>query len=174
MAIVGGRSDWRSERSARRPEKKSAPGSPKRHRATLSAATGEVLTRFARRRPSDLRHLAYSRTVGRSEGRKGDASEAKFCGALLPICGPPTVRLSKNRPLPLLHAPELPGLGDDAAEEEDERGVVEPEHEEHQCPDRGIARGTLERREVRQVEAVEPLRELERHGGEHRGEECGA
>jgi hypothetical protein len=37
-------------------EKKSASGTPKRHRASLSAATGEVLTRFTRRRPSDLRH----------------------------------------------------------------------------------------------------------------------
>ena len=42
-----------------RREKKSASGSPKRHRASLSAATGEVLTRFTRRRPSDLRHQQY-------------------------------------------------------------------------------------------------------------------
>jgi hypothetical protein len=43
-----------------RREKKSASGSPKRHRASLSAATGEVLTRFTRRRPSDLRHQQYT------------------------------------------------------------------------------------------------------------------
>jgi len=37
-------------------KKQSAPGYPKRHRTSLSAATGEVLTRFARQRPSDLGH----------------------------------------------------------------------------------------------------------------------
>jgi len=37
-------------------EKKSAPGTPKQHWTSLSAATGEVLTRFARQRPSDLGH----------------------------------------------------------------------------------------------------------------------
>ena len=40
---------------------KIAPGSPKRHRTSLSAATGEVLTRFARRHPSDLGHPKYSK-----------------------------------------------------------------------------------------------------------------
>src|SRR4051794_32409227 len=40
-------------------EKKSAPGTPKRHRTSLSAATGEVLTRFTRRRPSDLGQREY-------------------------------------------------------------------------------------------------------------------
>ena len=34
--------------------KKSAPGYPKLYQTSLSAATGEVLTRFARRHPSDL------------------------------------------------------------------------------------------------------------------------
>src|SRR4051794_34665347 len=42
------------------PLKRNAPGTPKRHRTTLSAATGEVLTRFTRRRPSDLRHPQYN------------------------------------------------------------------------------------------------------------------
>ena len=37
-----------------REDKESAPGTPKRHWTSLSAATGEVLTRFARQRPSDL------------------------------------------------------------------------------------------------------------------------
>ena len=42
----------------------SAPGDPKRHRTSLSAATGEVLTRFTRRRPPDLGHPQYSRRTG--------------------------------------------------------------------------------------------------------------
>ena len=51
-----------------RREKKSASGSPKRHRTSLSAATGEVLTRFTRRRPSDLRHPQYNpRSAGEAE-----------------------------------------------------------------------------------------------------------
>jgi|RhiMetdeSRZDD1v2_1073273.scaffolds.fasta_scaffold523868_1 hypothetical protein len=40
---------------------KNAPGTPKRHRTSLSAATGEVLTRFTRRSPSDLGHPKYSK-----------------------------------------------------------------------------------------------------------------
>ena len=48
----------------REAEKKSASGTPKRHRASLSAATGKVLTRFTRRHPSDLGHLKHS-----NEGR---------------------------------------------------------------------------------------------------------
>jgi len=43
---------------------KNAPGTPKRHRTSLSAATGEVLTRFARQRPSDLGRAKYSRHAG--------------------------------------------------------------------------------------------------------------
>ena len=50
------------------PAKKSAPGTPKRHRTSLSAATGEVLTRFTRRRPSDLGHGEYRRLGGRMVG----------------------------------------------------------------------------------------------------------
>ena len=41
-------------------KKESTPGTPKLHRTSLSAATGEVLTRFTRRRPSDLGHPEYS------------------------------------------------------------------------------------------------------------------
>src|SRR4051812_26628091 len=48
-------------------EKKSASGTPKQHRTSLSAATGEVLTRFARRHPSDLRHHEYNQTWRRWE-----------------------------------------------------------------------------------------------------------
>src|SRR5215813_267764 len=40
--------------------KANAPGTPKRHRTSLSAATGEVLTRFARQRPSDLGRAKYN------------------------------------------------------------------------------------------------------------------
>ena len=52
------------------PPKKNAPGSPKRHRTSLSAATGEVLTRFARQRPSDLGRRQYSRGRGRQKRRR--------------------------------------------------------------------------------------------------------
>jgi hypothetical protein len=48
-----------------------APGTPKRHQTSLSAATGEVLTRFARQRPSDLGHVKPNRFPGPgSRGRK--------------------------------------------------------------------------------------------------------
>jgi hypothetical protein len=57
-------------------KKKSASGTPKRHRTSLSAATGEVLTRFARRRPSDLRHLEYNRL-----GTLRESVRYQCCGA---------------------------------------------------------------------------------------------
>lgn len=43
--------------------RRSAPGSPKLYRTSLSAATGKVLTRFARRYPPDL---------GRRESSSGE------------------------------------------------------------------------------------------------------
>ena len=46
-------------------EKENASGTPKRPRTSLSAATGEVLTQFTRRCPSDLRHEEYSRVSPR-------------------------------------------------------------------------------------------------------------
>src|SRR6185312_3040294 len=62
----GERGRWSRDRHGRR-EKKSASGTPKRHRASLSAATGKVLTRFTRRRPSDLRHAEYNPGLPRGE-----------------------------------------------------------------------------------------------------------
>ena len=61
-----------------RREKKSASGSPKRHRASLSAATGEVLTRFTRRRPSDLRHQQYNSTADGMELRYLDGGRSEL------------------------------------------------------------------------------------------------
>src|SRR3954471_24938291 len=98
------------------PAKKSAPGTPKRHRTSLSAATGEVLTRFTRRRPSDLGQREYTGVEGEMVGGRGPVR--------------PRARLPHYRPLPLLHLAQLPGLGHHAAQEKDDRGVIDPEDEE--------------------------------------------
>ena len=67
------------------PAKKSAPGTPKRHRTSLSAATGEVLTRFTRRRPRTWGKGEYrgeeGKMVGGCEGAKAQAHGAQAPGA---------------------------------------------------------------------------------------------
>jgi hypothetical protein len=46
----------------------------------------------------------------------------------------PSQTLRKNRFLPTLTDSQVPGFSDDAAEEEDEGGVVEPDDEKNQAP----------------------------------------
>src|SRR6476660_334305 len=108
--------------------KKSASGSPKRHRASLSAATGEVLTRFARRRPSDLRHPQYNRHHNPSESCHG--------------------RSPQHGALPLQHLPELPGFRHHGTEQKDNGSVVDPENEEHDRAKISIPAQALERGEI--------------------------
>src|SRR5690606_11055875 len=97
----------------------SAPGFPKRHRASLSAAAGEALTRFARRRPSDLGHRKSRMARGPSQkretgnGKRGDGKRETGKGRREKGKGNP-VRLLPSRvsrlpsPLSLLPSPFSP------------------------------------------------------------------
>jgi hypothetical protein len=74
--------------------------------------------------------------------------------------------LEENPALVGLHSTQLPGLRHHTTEEKNERSVVNPEYEEHDGPNLSVARYALDRRDVCQIKAVEPLRDFKAYRAE--------
>src|SRR5712671_2962001 len=134
------------------------PATPAAFPALAAVAKAESVARMAARSAAASGLSAGAEgSLSRAAGRQAPARSAASARGKSIVrardMAPPAVEgggrpggSAEDSALTLLHAAKLPGLRDHAAEEEDDGGVVDPQHEQHRGPDVGVAARALDRR----------------------------